>query len=245
MNFRAGFCLRRTSYLPVPFSGLELHPGSFQVVRIHALSSDPRLQAVLLPTCTLSDQGKAIVPARLHDNIETGYAVWIAWQALTQGPDFLRNPTFSTQCQKLSNAGFWRRGRRQSEVITFGKLDDNRAPDGETVSQMESTPPCWNTSAQSSRITSCLRQAGFTAALFGARLPDCGDYQFSHQRRVAGSGHHRGGFRPRRRGQFEIRLSLHPGRLAGYADAAMGPDHQYLLDRSPRRRRLGPGPMSA
>jgi hypothetical protein len=50
------------------------------------------LIGVCLPTCTISNLGKALVPGRLHDNIESGYAVWLGWQALVQGgPDFLRS----------------------------------------------------------------------------------------------------------------------------------------------------------
>jgi hypothetical protein len=54
------------------------------------LDKEHNLIGVCLPTCTINAQGKALVPDRLYDNIESGYAVWIAWQALTQGPDFLR-----------------------------------------------------------------------------------------------------------------------------------------------------------
>jgi hypothetical protein len=49
------------------------------------------LIGVCLPTCTINDLGKAVVPARLYDNIMSGYAGWITWQALAQGgPSFLR-----------------------------------------------------------------------------------------------------------------------------------------------------------
>ena len=55
------------------------------------LDKEHGLIGVQLPTCTINNLGRALVPGRLYDNIESGYAVWIAWQALVQGgPDFLR-----------------------------------------------------------------------------------------------------------------------------------------------------------
>jgi len=55
------------------------------------LDKEHSLIGVRLPTCTFDYQGRALVPGRLHDNIESGYAVWIMWEALAKGrPDFLR-----------------------------------------------------------------------------------------------------------------------------------------------------------
>jgi hypothetical protein len=55
------------------------------------LDKEHGLVGIRLPTCTINSEGKAIVPGRLHDNIETGFAGWITWQALAQGgPNFLK-----------------------------------------------------------------------------------------------------------------------------------------------------------
>jgi hypothetical protein len=55
------------------------------------LDKEHALIGICLPTCTISNEGKAPVPARLYDNIESGYAVWITWQVVAQGgPNFLQ-----------------------------------------------------------------------------------------------------------------------------------------------------------
>jgi hypothetical protein len=55
------------------------------------LDKEHDLIGVQLPTCTINNLGRALVPGRLHDNIASGYAVWVGWHALVQGgPDFLR-----------------------------------------------------------------------------------------------------------------------------------------------------------
>jgi len=41
------------------------------------------LIGVNLPNSKRSNQEKVIVPSRLHDNIQSGYALWINWSALT------------------------------------------------------------------------------------------------------------------------------------------------------------------
>lgn len=41
------------------------------------------LIGVRLPTAPISADNKIIVPDRLHDNIQSGYAVWVDWQQIT------------------------------------------------------------------------------------------------------------------------------------------------------------------
>lgn len=41
------------------------------------------LIGVCLPTVTMSQQGNAIVPSRLHENIRSGFALWRQWTALS------------------------------------------------------------------------------------------------------------------------------------------------------------------
>jgi hypothetical protein len=54
------------------------------------LNKEHGLIGVQLPTCTIDNQGRALVPNRLADNIISRYAVWIPWQAFAQGgPSFL------------------------------------------------------------------------------------------------------------------------------------------------------------
>jgi len=49
------------------------------------LDKEHGLLGVQLPTARI-EQGKVIVPERLHDNIATGYAVWTSWQGLMARP---------------------------------------------------------------------------------------------------------------------------------------------------------------
>lgn len=42
-----------------------------------------------LPTAVRGDQGKIIVPDRLHQNIVSGYAVWKAWSDLAANPHIM------------------------------------------------------------------------------------------------------------------------------------------------------------
>lgn len=39
-----------------------------------------------LPTNLLNSNGKYSVPARLHDNIESGYAIWRSWNTVVRKP---------------------------------------------------------------------------------------------------------------------------------------------------------------
>jgi hypothetical protein len=49
------------------------------------------LIGVWLPTAARDPKdGKILVPDRFFDNIQSGYAVWLSWQEITQGPDALK-----------------------------------------------------------------------------------------------------------------------------------------------------------
>jgi hypothetical protein len=41
------------------------------------------LVGVQLPTAAITSQNMVIVPARLNDNIQSGYAIWMSWQQIT------------------------------------------------------------------------------------------------------------------------------------------------------------------
>jgi hypothetical protein len=41
------------------------------------------LIGVRLPSAPLAHNGAVVVPARLHDNIQAGYALWLSWAELT------------------------------------------------------------------------------------------------------------------------------------------------------------------
>lgn len=41
------------------------------------------LIGVHLPTASRSTDGNILVPGRLHDNIQSGFALWLSWQAFT------------------------------------------------------------------------------------------------------------------------------------------------------------------
>lgn len=47
------------------------------------LDAQHGLIGVHLPTAARSAQNKIIVPERLHDNIQSGYATWLSWQDIT------------------------------------------------------------------------------------------------------------------------------------------------------------------
>lgn len=48
------------------------------------------LIGINLPTSQRNAQGQSIVPDRLHDNISSGYAIWVQWADLNQGVAFIR-----------------------------------------------------------------------------------------------------------------------------------------------------------
>jgi len=54
------------------------------------LDKEHGLIGVRLPTAPLSTDGKVIVSDRLHDNIQTGYALWVTWQDIASSVDRLR-----------------------------------------------------------------------------------------------------------------------------------------------------------
>jgi MTH538 TIR-like domain (DUF1863) len=43
------------------------------------------LIGVRLPTAPVSPDNKITVPGRLHDNIQSGYALWLTWEQITAG----------------------------------------------------------------------------------------------------------------------------------------------------------------
>jgi hypothetical protein len=83
---------------------------------IHAtLDAQHSLIGVALPTAARSADNKIIVPARLHDNIQSGFALWQNWQEITASVPALlqyvstaksRNATLivNTRDRRLRNA---------------------------------------------------------------------------------------------------------------------------------------------
>jgi hypothetical protein len=55
------------------------------------------LIGVRLPTAPVAQDGSVSVPGRLHDNIRSGYALWVTWNELTQSAALL------TQYIELAN----------------------------------------------------------------------------------------------------------------------------------------------
>jgi hypothetical protein len=53
------------------------------------LEKDHGLIGVALPTAQRDVNNKVLVPPRLHDNIESGYALWLTWEQLTKSPEQL------------------------------------------------------------------------------------------------------------------------------------------------------------
>ena len=56
------------------------------------------LIGINLPHNPRYGNGNVHKPDRLQDNIDTGYALWISWEDLAAGPDYLR------QCIEYANA---------------------------------------------------------------------------------------------------------------------------------------------
>jgi len=50
------------------------------------LEKEHGLIGVRLPTAPVSADNKVTVPARLHDNIQSGFALWLSWAQITAGP---------------------------------------------------------------------------------------------------------------------------------------------------------------
>jgi hypothetical protein len=53
---------------------------------------------VLLPNVVIGPQNRVFVPPRLDDNIRSGYAVWVGWQAIIASSQAL------TQLIEVANA---------------------------------------------------------------------------------------------------------------------------------------------
>lgn len=49
------------------------------------------LIGVMLPTCRIGSQGRYVVPDRLADNVESGYAVWSRWPTILGAPFAVRD----------------------------------------------------------------------------------------------------------------------------------------------------------
>ena len=47
------------------------------------LEKEHGLIGVRLPAAPLTQEGKVTVPDRLHQNIQSGYALWLTWQQVT------------------------------------------------------------------------------------------------------------------------------------------------------------------
>jgi len=68
------------SSITIVLCGAETGKRRFVDWEIYStLHHDHALLGIALPTATKSLDGKVFVPARLHDNIVSGYAHWIAW----------------------------------------------------------------------------------------------------------------------------------------------------------------------
>jgi hypothetical protein len=49
------------------------------------------LIGVQMPTAPRTPDGSVIVPVRLHDNIQSGFALWLSWQPITSSVEHLRH----------------------------------------------------------------------------------------------------------------------------------------------------------
>lgn len=63
-----------------------------------SLDMNHGLIGVNLPHNPRDSQGRVHKPDRLQDNIDSGYAFWIAWENLAAGPDYFR------QCIEYANS---------------------------------------------------------------------------------------------------------------------------------------------
>jgi hypothetical protein len=68
------------------------------------LDAQHGLIGVNLPTNPLRQNGNYFVPDRLHDNIVSGYAIWIQWSQLTGVPSLQSGAQFLTQQVELANS---------------------------------------------------------------------------------------------------------------------------------------------
>jgi MTH538 TIR-like domain (DUF1863) len=70
------------------------------------------LVGVILPTNLPNPAGLYVVPDRLNDNVETGYAVWLHWQVLLNTPSALASSIQATtgkSTQSIQNSRALRR----------------------------------------------------------------------------------------------------------------------------------------
>lgn len=65
------------------------------------------LVGVYLPTAPISSENKVMVPGRLHDNIQSGFALWVSWRDFTQSPQrcsaFLEDAVNRNRQQVVNN----------------------------------------------------------------------------------------------------------------------------------------------
>lgn len=71
--------------------GKHTHERKYADWEIKAtLDKEHGLIGVRLPTAPLTPQNTVLVPARLHDNIQSGYALWVSWAEITASPQACR-----------------------------------------------------------------------------------------------------------------------------------------------------------
>lgn len=71
--------------------GKETHARKYVDWEIKAtLDAGHGLIGVRLPTAPVTPQNTVIVPGRLHDNIQSGYAFWLSWADITASPQACR-----------------------------------------------------------------------------------------------------------------------------------------------------------
>lgn len=77
------------------------------------LEKEHGLIGVYLPTAPKSAENKIIVPDRLHDNIQTGFAPWLSWQEITASASRLQQyvDVAKSRSEKLINNSRERRLR--------------------------------------------------------------------------------------------------------------------------------------
>lgn len=67
--------------------GRDTHARKYVDWEIKAtLDASHGLIGVRLPTAPVTAQGTVTVPGRLHDNVQSGYALWVPWADITASP---------------------------------------------------------------------------------------------------------------------------------------------------------------
>jgi len=99
------------SSITIVLCGAETWKRKYVDWEIHStLHHEHALLGIALPTATTGDQGKIIVPSRLHDNIQSGYAHWLGgW---VDDPETLQT-AIETAIQKSLNKSLIRNGREK------------------------------------------------------------------------------------------------------------------------------------